>query len=144
MEDERTEVTEDVTYEIVKDANVSRFFAYEIETNENGFIFDDDENLMGAVVQFEAYPTHEKLSGIFDDLLMRAVMETQECDEEDAQEMIEDCDDEDDFPDEFDVSDTFSLLFTVEGHRGLYRMLLDSSDQWVGHSSGRKGDRWDI
>jgi hypothetical protein len=133
-----------VTYEIVKDANVARFFAYEIEQDEDGFIYDDDENLLGAVVRFEQYPDHSTLTGIFDDLLVKAVMHTQDVDSEEAEEMIEDCDDEDDFEDEFDVSSTFSLLFTVEGHRGLYRMLMDSNDYWVGHSSGRKGDRFDI
>ena len=144
MEDEQTEVTGKVTYEIVKDANVARFFAYEIETDEQGFIYDDDENLLCAVVHFEQYPTHGTLTRIFDDLLMKAVMHTQDVDAEEAEEMIEDCDDEDEFEDEFDVSSTFSLLFTVDGHHGLYRMLLDSNDYWVGHSSGRKGDRFDI
>ncbi len=143
MEDEQTEVTSEVTYEIVKDANVARFFAYDIEQDDEGFIYDDDENLLGAVVRFDQYPDRKTLTTIFDDLLVKAVMHTQDVDAQDAEELIEDCDDEDDFEDEFDVSNTFSLLFTVDGHRGLYRMLLDSNDHWVGHSSGRKGDRFD-
>lgn len=144
MEDEQTEITSEVTYEIVKDANVSRFFAYDIEQDDEGFIYDDDENLLGTVVHFKQYPDRKTLTTIFDDLLVKAVMHTQDVDAEEAAEMIEDCDDEDDYDDEFDVSSTFSLLFTVDGHRGLYRMLLDNNDYWVGHSSGRKGDRFDI
>lgn len=52
---------------------------------------------MGTVVHFESYSTHETLTSIFDDLLVKAVMQTQDVGEEEAQEMIEDCDDEDDF-----------------------------------------------
>jgi len=143
MEEEQTE-TNEVTYEIDKEANVARFFAYEIEMDEEGFIYDDDENLLGAVVHFDVYPDNETLTTIFDDLLVSAVMHTQDVDEDDAAELIESCDDEDDYPDELDVSSTFSLLFTVNGHRGLYRTLLDSNDYWTGHSSGVRGDRWDI
>ena len=143
MEEEQTE-TNEVTYEIDKEANVARFFAYETEMDEEGFIFDDDENLLGAVVHFDVYPDNETLTTIFDDLLVSAVMHTQDVDEDDAAALIESCDDEDDYPDELDVSSTFSLLFTVNGHRGLYRTLLDSNDYWTGHSSGVRGDRWDI
>ncbi|MBK8129521.1 MAG: hypothetical protein IPK53_11690 [bacterium] len=143
MEEEQTE-TNEVTYEIDKEANVARFFAYEIEMDEEGFIYDDDENLLGAVVHFESYPDNETLTTIFDDLLVSAVMHTQNVDEDDAAALIESCDDDDDFPEELDVSSTFSLLFTVNGHRGLYRTLLDSNDYWTGHSSGVRGDRWDI
>jgi hypothetical protein len=143
MEDEH-EVT-DVTYEIVKDANVSRFFAYEIEIDEaTGFISDDAGNCLGAVVHFNQYPDHGTLTSIFDDLLNCAVQHTQDVDAEEASEMIEACDDEDDFEDEFDISSTFSLLFTVAGHKGLYRTLLDTNDYWTGHSSGHKGDRFEI
>jgi hypothetical protein len=65
MEEEQTEVTDEVTYEIDMDANVARFFAYEIEMDEEGFIYDDDENLLGAVVHFESYPDNETLTTIF-------------------------------------------------------------------------------
>jgi hypothetical protein len=143
MEDEQNEVS-DVNYEIVKDANIERFFNYELQQDEDGFWYDDNENLMGAVVHFESYPTHDTLTATFDDLLVKAVMQTCDVEEDEAHEMIDDCDDEDDFPDEFDISNTFSLLFTVEGHRGLYRTLLDSNDYWTGHSTGRRDDRWDI
>ena len=144
MEEEQTEVTDDVTYEIDKEANVARFFAYETERDEEGFIYDDEENLIGAVVHLESYPDNETLTTIFDDLLVSAVMHTQDFDEDDAAALIESCDDEDDYPDELDVSSTFSLLFTVTGHRGLYRTLRESDDRWTGHSSGVRGDRWDI
>lgn len=142
MEDEQNEVT-DVTYEIVKDANVSRFFAYEIEIDEDGFIFDDEACLMSALVRFDSYPTHETLTSIFEDLLVKAVMQTQDVSEDEAEELVQDFEDESDYPD-LSVSNTFSVLFTVDGHRGLYRMLFDSSDFWVGHSSGRRDDRWEI
>ena len=138
------EATEGVTYEIVQNPHVDRFFAYDIEVDETGFISDDDGNLFGALVHFETYPTHETLVSIFDDLLVRAVQQTQEVDAEEASEMIEACDDEDDFEDEFDISTTFSVLFKVDGHKGLYRTLLDTNDYWTGHSSGLKGDRFEI
>jgi hypothetical protein len=143
MEEEQTE-TQEVNYEIVKDASIERFFNYDLQLDDEGFWYDDDENLMGAVVHFESYPTHETLTTIFDNLLVKAVMQTCDVDADEASELIEDCVDEDDFEDEFDVSSTFSVLFTVDGHRGLYRTLLDSNDYWTGHSSGRKSDRWDI
>jgi hypothetical protein len=141
--EEQTETTE-LDYEIVKEPNVERFFDYELELNDSGFLFDDEGNLMGALVEFKEYPNHETLTGIFDDLLLRAVQQTQEVDEDEAQEMIDECDDEDDFPDAFDVSNTFSVLFIVENHRGLYRVLLDCNDYWVGHSTGHMNDRWEI
>lgn len=147
MEDEQNneslEASEDVTYEVIADANVARFFTYELESDDEGFIYDDDGDLLGAVIHFEIFPDHETLTTIFDDLLIKAVMETQDVDEEDAGELIEGCDDEEDFPDELDVSNTFSVLFTVDGHRGIYRCLLDDNDYFIGHSNGIKGDRWD-
>ena len=144
MTEEQTETTEaaEVDYEVVKEASIERFFAYDLELDEEGFFYDDEENLLGAVVQFDEYPTHETLVNIFDDLLLKAVMQTQEVDEDEAQEMLDACDDESDYPDELDVSEAFSVFFKVEGHRGLYRMLLDNNDYWVGHSSGCKGDRF--
>ena len=144
MTEEQNETTEAavVDYEVVKEASIERFFAYDLELDEEGFWYDDDENLLGAVVQFDEYPTHETLVSIFDDLLVKAVMQTQEVDEDEASEMIEACDDETDYPDELDVSEAFSILYRVSGHRGLYRCLLDGSDYWVGHSSGCKGDRF--
>lgn len=143
MEEEQTE-TNEVTYEIDKEANVARFFAYETEMDEEGFIYDDDENLLGAVVHFESYPDNETLTTIFDDLLVSAVMHTQSVLEDDAAELIDACDDEDDYPDELDIAKTFSLLYSVDGYKGLYRMLHESGDHWISHSNGVKGDRWDI
>jgi hypothetical protein len=145
MTEEQTETTEttDVDYEVVKDASIERFFSYELELDEEGFWYDDEENLLGAVVQFDEYPTHETLVSIFDDLLVKAVMQTQDVDSDEAQEMIEACDDEEDYEEELDVSESFSVFFKVDGHRGLYRCLLDNSDYWVGHSSGIKNDRWE-
>jgi hypothetical protein len=133
-----------VKYHVVKDAEIEQYFSYDLEVDDECFYYDDEENLMGAVVEFREYPDHETLTTIFDDLLVKAVLVTQELDDEDeAQEMIDEFDDEDDFPD-LDVSSTFSLLFTVDGHQGLYRMMLDNNDHWVGHSNGRRNDRWDI
>jgi hypothetical protein len=145
MTEEQTETTEstEADYEVVKDASIERFFSYELELDEEGFFYDDDENLLGAVVHFDEYPTHETLISIFDDLLLKAVMQTQEVDEDEASEMIEACDDEEDYEEELDVSQSFSLLFKVEGYRGLYRMLTESGDYWIGHSTGCKGDRWE-
>lgn len=143
MKDEN-EVAEDVTYQILKDPHVDRFFAYDIEVDENGLITDDDGNLLGAVVHFDQYPDHSTLTSIFDDLLVRATMCTQEVDANDAREMIDACEDEGDYPAELDVSITFSLLFTVDGYRGLHRMIFESGDHWISHSRGCKGDRWDI
>jgi len=136
--------TDEVTYSVVQEAEIGQYFDIELEEDEDGFLYDEDENLLGAVVHFETYPTHETLRSIFDDLLIKAVMQTQEVDEDEAQELIDECEDEDDFPDELDISDTFSVLFTVEGHQGLYRTLLDDNDYWTGHSTGRHADRWEV
>ena len=106
MEEERTE-TQAITYEIVKDANIGRFFAYDLQAEDDGFWLDDEDNVMGAVVRFASYPTHKTLIGIFDDLLVKAVMQTQDVDEDEACELVQDCEDEDDYP-EFVVSSTFS------------------------------------
>jgi hypothetical protein len=141
--EEQTE-TADVQYQVVKDAEIERFFAYDLEVDEEGFYYDDDGNLLGAVVAFDEYPTHETLTSIFDTLLCKGVMVTQEVDEADAQKMLEGVEDEEEFEEELDISESFSLFFTVEGHPGLYRMLLDCNDHWVGHSTGRRNDRWDI
>jgi hypothetical protein len=144
MTEEQNETTEatEVDYEVVKDANIERFFAIDLELDEEGFFYDDEENLLGAVVQFDEYPTHETLVGIFDDLLVKAVMQTQDVTQDEAQEMIEACDDETDYEEELDVSESFSVFFKVDGHRGLYRMLSESSDYWIGHSTGCKGDKF--
>src|SRR3990170_4970062 len=96
--EEETEVT-DVTNEIVKDANIERFFSYDLEVVDEGFYCGDEENLMGAVVHLDAYLTHETLVSIFDDLLIKAVMQTQAVDEDEASELIRDYEDEDDYPD---------------------------------------------
>jgi hypothetical protein len=141
-QNETTEATE-VDYKVMKEASIERFFSYELELDEEGFWYDDDENLLGAVVQFDEYPTHETLVSIFDDLLVKAVMQTQDVTQDEAQEMIDACDDEEDYEEELDVSEAFSVFFKVEEHRGLYRMLLDNTDYWVGHSTGCKGDRWE-
>ena len=142
MEEERTE-TQDIIYEIVKDANIGRFFAYDLQAEDDGFWLDDEDNVMGAVVHFETYPTHETLTGIYEDLLVKAVMHTQDVDEDEALELVQDFEDEDDYPD-LSVSNTFSILFAVDGHRGLYRTLRENGDYWTGHSTGRRGDRWEI
>lgn len=131
-------------YRIVKDAAIENYFAYDVDQDEDGFWYDDDDNLLGAVVNFRTYPDHETLTDIFDDLLVRSVKHTQQIGESEAQELIDGCEDEDDFDDELDLSTTFSLLFFVEGHSGMYRVLLDCNDHWVGHSSGLRRDRFDI
>ncbi|RPH96557.1 hypothetical protein EHM69_00970 [candidate division KSB1 bacterium] len=141
--EEQTE-TDVVKYRVVTDPEVEQYFNYDLEVDDEGFLYDDDENLVGAVVEFKEYPDHETLTAIFQDLLVKAVMQTQDESADDAREMIEECDDESDFPDELDLSKTFSLFFTVEGHSGQYRMLLDNNDYWVGYSNGRRNDRWDI
>lgn len=142
--EEQTETAEEVKYQVVQDAEIERYFSYDLEEDEEGFIFDDDGNLLGAVVDFKEYPTHDTLVTIFDDLLVKAVVQTQEVGEEEAQEMIEDCDDEEEFEDELDISQSFSVFFRVEGHQGLYRMLLEDNDHWTGHSSGKRSDRWSV
>ncbi len=131
-------------YQIVKDARIERFFDFELEVDEEDFYYDDDENLLGAVVSFVTYPDHETLTSIFDDLLIKAVQHTQDVDENEANEMVADCKDPEEYPDELDVAEDFSVFFTVEGYRGLYRVRILYSDLHVSHSSGRKNDRWEV
>jgi hypothetical protein len=143
MEDEQNE-TDEVKYRVVKDADIERYFTFDLEVDDDDFYYNEDGDLLAAVVEFRDYPDHETLTTIFDDLLLKAVMQTQECDEEEAQEFIDDCEDEEEFSAELDLAETFSVLFTVDGHQGLYRMLLDNNDHWVGHSDGTKHDKWDV
>ena len=142
--EEQTETAEEVKYRVVEDAEIERYFSYDLEVDEDDFWYDDDGNLVGAVVEFKEYPDHETLTSIFDDLLVKAAMTTQEVGEDEAQELLEECEDEEEFEDELDISQSFSVFFRVEGHQGLYRMLLEDNDHWVGHSTGRRGDRWEI
>ena len=140
---ENTEV-QDLDYEVVKDASIERFFSYDLQVDDHNFWYDDEDNLLGVVVAFKEYPDHETLTSIFEVLLIKAVMQIHDVDEEEAQEMIEDCGSPEEYPDELDVAEAASVLFTVEGHRGLYRMTVINDDYRVSHSTGRKNDRWDI
>jgi hypothetical protein len=141
--EEQTE-TNEISYSVIEDADIEDYFSFDLEVDDDNYYYDDDGNLLGAVVEFEQFPDHDTLTSIFDDLLLKAVMSTQEVDEDEAQVLIDECDDEGDFPDELDVSEAFSVFFTIEKHDGLYRMLLDNNDHWIGHSDGRRIDRWDI
>ena len=131
-------------YRIVKDAQIEKHFAYHVEKDEDGFWYDDENCLLGAVVQFKEYPDHEMLTETYQDLLVKGVMQMKEVDADEARDYIDECEDESDFGEELDLSTTFSLLFIVDGHSGMYRMLLDANDYWVGHSSGLRKDRWEI
>jgi hypothetical protein len=136
--------TTDIEYSVT-DLNIKRYFTVDITANdENDFWLIDDFKFLGAVVTFNEYPDHETLTWIFNDLLIRAVMLAQEADGDEARGMLDEYDTEAEFPADLNLAETFSLFFIVEGHQGLYRMLLQNNDHWVGHSTGKKSDRWDV
>jgi hypothetical protein len=136
--------TTDIEY-TVTNVSIKRHFTIDIAANdENNFWLIDDFKFLGAVVTFKEYPDHKTLMWIFNDLLIRAVMLAQEADEDEAREMLDECDTEEEFPADLGIAETFSMFFTVEGHQGLYRMLLQNNDHWIGHSTGKKGDRWGV
>ena len=149
MTEEQNETTEaaesnEVEYEILKDASIERFFNFELQLDDEGYFYNEDEDLLGAVVQFENFPTQETLVSIYDDVLTQAVMTTQEVDEVEAAEMIEDCDDPSEYSAELDVAEDFSVFFLVANYRGIYRLRMINGDLHISHSSGRKHDRWDV
>jgi hypothetical protein len=141
---EEQSVTAKVRYRIVKNTEIESYFSFDLEADDSGFYHDGDGDLLGAVVAFKEYPDHETLTSIFDALLLKAVMKTKNADEDEAQVLIEDCGSEEDYPDELDVCENFSVFFTVAGHEGLYRMLLECNDYRVEHSTGQKKDRWEV
>jgi len=53
---EKQTETNEVTYEVVTDPEVEQYFNYDLEVDESGFLYDDDENLVGAVVELECTP----------------------------------------------------------------------------------------
>ena len=148
MQEENQETTEtledhEVAYEVVKDVRIERFFSFDLAVDDSGFYYDDGELLLGAVVHFDTYPAHEHLNEIFHDLLIKAIMTTMEVDAEEAAELAEEYDAEE-FPSELDLSEDFSLFFTVEGYRGLYRLRILYGDTHVSWSNGRRDEKWDV
>jgi len=145
-QNETVETTEDqdLDYEVVKDAKIDRYFDFELQVDDEGFFYNPSEDVLGAVVQFQSFPAHETLNDIFDDLLVKAVICTQEVDPQEAQEMIEDCEDPSEYSEELDVAEDFSVFFTVEGYRGLYRLRILYGDTHVSWSNGRRDQRWEV
>ena len=142
---EKIEASElhELDYEIVKDARIERFFSFDLEVDDEGFFYDDAELLLGAVVHFDSYPVHEQLNEIFHDLMVKAIMTTMEVDGEEAAELADEYD-ADEFPSELSLSEDFSLFFTVEGYRGLYRLRILYGDTHVSWSNGRRDEKWDV
>lgn len=148
MQEENQETIEtsenhELDYAVVKDARIERFFSFDLEVDDEGFFYDDAELLLGAVVHFDAFPAHEQLNEIFHDLMVKAIVTTMEVDAEEAAELVNEYD-ADEFPSELSLSEDFSLFFTVEGYRGLYRLRILYGDTHVSWSNGRRDEKWDV
>ena len=125
----------------IEGADLESAFAFDVE-EENGFWYDsEDDGLLGIYTELDEYPPEAVRAELFDQALLAAISEAQECDMDDAKEFLDVIESEEDYP-EYGISEKFSLFIHVNEHPGVYRTIYEAGELWTGHSSQRRGDRW--